>query len=249
MAQDRVFTIQGEVLDHYGRSAGVNGANGDRGYGSPRGEEFFYNGSVAQRFELGLIIAGAQGKGSFLPGSPPSEGLIPPPEVGTFTPVPQTYSNKIRDAFLTAWKMALDRNIEAMVPDGSGIYLSFSGDPWGIPGTVKGLYIQTFNNRTSLLALPDTLGIPLHARFITSPFLDILLFSEEYPLPGNVLRPLEPSYSGGDRFTRRLMEGFALYGLPLSDPMPRRSGGDPAVWQEAQRFTRGWIAGSLRENE
>jgi hypothetical protein len=256
MAQDRVFMVQGGVLDYYGKSLGLGGANGDRGYGSPRGEEFYYNGSIAQRFEQGLIVVDWQGTGAFLPGPPPSDGLEAPSEVGVFSPSPSSYTNTVRDAFLTAWKMALDRNIEAMVPDGEGIYISFSNDPWGIPGnTVKGLYIQTFNKRACLLALPDTPALPRHARFIASPFLDALLFPDDYPLPGGEgLEALGIHFPGGgadthnadaqSAFANRLMKGLALYGLPLSDPLPRRQDDPSKPWQEAQRFSRGWLAGS-----
>jgi hypothetical protein len=36
------------------------------------------------------------------------------------------------------------------------------------------------------------------------------------------------------------MEGIALYGFPLTDPLPYRAGED-SPWQEAQRFSRGWL--------
>jgi hypothetical protein len=249
MAQNRVFTVQGGVLDFYGKSAGVGGANGDMGYGSPRGEEFFYNGSTAQRFDLGIIIAGGNGKGAFVQEAPPSEGIIPPPEVGVFSSPPQSYNQGIRDAFLTAWKMALDRNIEAMIPDGPGVYAPFSNDPFGFPAPAEahGVYIQTFNGRTALLVLIDTAALPLHARFIMQPFLDVLLNPDDYSLPGSEgIVPLNVDSSGGDAFTRRLLKGFALYGLPLTDPLPGGPGRDSAYREEAQRFTRGWLAGSAK---
>jgi hypothetical protein len=251
MAQDRVFIVQGGVLDFYGKSAGMGGANGDTGYGSPRGEEFFYNGSIAQRFDLGIIIVDGNGQGTFVPGVPPSEGIAPPPEVGTFTSPPASYGDRVRDAFLTAWKMALDRNIEAMVPDGSGTYVSFSTDPFGFPDSgAKGIYVQTFNQRTALLVLIDTDALPLHARFIMPPFLDILLFPENYsPRDSKGLSALNVNFSGGDSFIRQLMRGFALYGLPLTDPLPGNPGdrNSSAYREEAQRFTRGWLAGSAKK--
>jgi hypothetical protein len=243
MAQDRVFMVQGGVLDYYGKSSGIGGANGDRGYGSPRGEEFYYNGSIAQRFEQGLILVDWEGKGSFFPEPPPSDGLEAPDAVGAFSSFPPSYHDAVRDAFLTAWKMALDRNIETMVPDGKGIYLPFSNNPWGIPGgAVRGLYIQTFNKRTCLLVLPDTLALPRHARFITAPFLDALLFPDD-PLPGSEgLEGLNINFSGGDEFFKRFMRGIALYGLPLSDPLPKRQDDPSRPWLETQRFSRGWLA-------
>jgi hypothetical protein len=204
--QSRVFIVDGEILNYYGISAGLNGANGNLGYGSPRGEKFFYNNnsnnSIAQRFDFGLIVIDQEGTGSFLPEEPPSGGLEPPPELGLFPELP--LNENIRDAFLTAWKMAQDRNVEAMVPDGPGQYLSgFSGDPvFSDAGELGGLYVQTFNGRSALLILPEAPGVPLHARFLGSPFLDAFITRE------------------GEDFVRQLMGGISVYGFPLTDPMP-----------------------------
>jgi hypothetical protein len=256
MAQDRVCIVQGGMLDFYGKSAGLGGANGDTGYGSPRGDEFLYNGGTAQRFELGVIAVDENGKSTFLPGTPPSEGVSPPPEVGMFASPSPGYGGRERDAFLTAWKMALDKNIEAeavsaaMVPDGPGVYVSFSPVSavglFGLPPSVsaKGLYVQTFNQKTAFLVLIDTEDLPFHARLLTPPFLDILLSPEGYPIPGSGDLPApDADFSGYDDFTRRLMKGFALYGLPLTDPLSSLPG-DAAYRNGAQRFTRGWLAGS-----
>jgi hypothetical protein len=246
MAQDRVFIVDGEILNYYGISAGLNGANGDMGYGSPRGEKFFYDNGIAQRFDLGLIVIDDQGKGSFLPGEPPSAGPEPPPDLGIFRDAPR--DGKIRDAFLTAWKMALDRNIE-MVPDGPGQYLSGSSrdSVSSGAGKLRGLYIQTFNRFGALLILPEASGVPPHARFLGSPFLELFLSPEGHSLPGTEgLEPEEAGLGGGDDFARRLMRGISLYGFPLTDPMPYRADGD-SPWQETQRFSRGWLRAGSRE--
>jgi hypothetical protein len=221
-SRKRVFIVDGEILNYYGTSAGIDGANGDIGYGSPRGEKFFYNNGIAQRFDRGLIVIDEDGKGSFLPEEPPSAGLEPPPELGIFPEAP--LNEKIRDAFLTAWTMALDRNVEAMVPDGPGQYLSgFSRNPVSSnTRELKGLYIQTFNGRGALLILPEAPGVPLHARFLGSPFLDAFI------------------PPGEDDFVPQLMEGISVYGFPLTDPLPYRAGEDSAQ-QEAQRFSGGWL--------
>jgi hypothetical protein len=244
-AQDRVFIVDGEILDYYGISAGADGANGDVGYGSPRGEKFFYtsgiNNGIAQRFDLGLIVIDEQGQGTFLPEEPPSVSVSPPEDLGIFPGAPR--SEKVREAFLAAWKMALDRNIEAMVPDGPGQYLSVSSrDSAALgAGELGGLYIQTFNRRSALLVLPEASGIPLHARFLGHPFLDALLSPEGYSPPGTeALAPEEIRFSGGDGFARHLMRGISLYGFPLTDPLPYRADGD-SPWQETQRFSRGWL--------
>jgi hypothetical protein len=222
----RVFIVDGEILDYYGISAGLNGANGDIGYGSPRGEKFVYNADdgstgIAQRFDHGLIVISGEGQGSFLPEEPPSLNREPPPELGSFPEAPE--NGEVRAAFLTAWKMALDRNIE-MVPDGPGQYLSgFSRDPDSPgAGNLEGLYIQTFNRRGALLILPESPGLPRHVRFLGPPFLGAFV-----------------SPKGGD-FVPQLREGIAKYGFPLTDPLPYRADEDSA-WQETQRFSRGWL--------
>lgn len=228
---NRVFIVDGEILDYYGTSAGRNGANGGIGYGSPRGEKFFYNGGIAQRFDHGLIVIDGEGRGRFVPEDhhPPSLDREPPPELGVFPEAPG--NGKVREAFITAWKTALDRAIEGaieMVPDGPGQYLSgFPYDPDSSPsGEPEGLYVQTFNNRGALIILPNVSGVPplppLHARVLLPPFL------------GAFISP------GGDDFARQLMGGVARYGFPLTDPLPYRAGED-LPWQEAQRFSGGWL--------
>ena len=134
-----------------------------------------------------------------------------------------------------------------MIPDYRGVYLPFESagnDPWGLPlggEHIKGLYVQTFNQRKILLLLPLAPGLPLHARFVTSPFLDILLFPERYSVRGTAnLQALDVQSGEGDGFMSRLVRGLALYGLPLSDPLPRRIDQN-SPWQEAQRFSRGWL--------
>jgi hypothetical protein len=235
---NRVFIVDGEILNYYGTSAGLKGANGDIGYGSPRGEQFFYNDGIAQRFDLGLIVIDGQGQGSFLPEEPPSSAPEPPPDLGVFQEAPR--DGKARDAFLTAWKMALDRNIE-MVPDGPGQYLSNSPNPGSSDaGELRGLYIQTFNQRGVLLMLPEAPGVPSHVRFVGQPFLEVFL-SPKRRLPGaEELEPGETMLNGGDGFARQILEGISLYGFPLTDPLPYRAGED-SPWQETQRFSRGWM--------
>jgi hypothetical protein len=247
---NRVFIVDGEILNYYGTSAGRNGANGDIGYGSPRGEKFFYKGGahsdgiangIAQRFDHGLIVIDEQGQGNFLPEDPPSSGVEFPPELGVFPEAPQ--NGNIRNAFLTAWEMALERNI-ALVPDGPGQYLSASRPGSSDDGTLRGLYIQTFNQRGVLLMLPEVSGLPLHIRFLGPPFLEIFLLPKGRFLPGaEGLEPEEIGLEGKDNFTRRLMGGISLYGFPLTDPLPYRADED-SPWQETQRFSRGWIRGS-----
>jgi hypothetical protein len=220
------------------------------GYGSPRGEPFFYNNGIAQRFDLGLIVIDKEGKGSFLPGEPPSVGLSPPSGTGVFSGAPQTDVERVRDAFFTAWKMALDRNIDALVPDGPGRYFPFSGVFLDSPGSVapengdvKGLYIQTFNRRSAVLVLTESSVLPFHVRFVASPFLDVLLYPDRYsPQGSGGLSSMDLRVNGGDDFTRRLLEGISLYGFPLTDPLPYTAERN-STWRETQRFSKGALSG------
>jgi len=254
---ERVFMVQGKILDHYGKSAGRNNANGNAGYGSPRGYEFLYKGKLAQRFDFGLITVDGEGKGAFLPEAPPSLELneaadIEVNPIGAFVYVPSAAAvgADIRSAFVTAWKMALDRGVETMTCDGSGQYLLFVNDAWDLSGVeaLKGLYIQTFNRRTIALVLPDSPLLPPYPRFIASPFLEVLLAPSRPVSGAETLKPLDIKFSGGDDFSRALMRGLALYGIPLTDPMPAAEGaeaaeeGKAAVWREFQRFSRGWLS-------
>ena len=245
--QARVFTVQGPILDFYGMSLGIGGANGNTGYGSPRGEEFFYNNGIAQRFDLGVIIIDESGTGRFIPEVPPSEDAGTPDYIGIFPE--ETGNDEIQKAFLGAWMLSLDRNIsgssQAMIPDGPGQYIAVTGGSrlLGFPAEdqgIKGLYLQTFNGREAVLLLVDSPGLPLHARFLGYPFLDILLVSEQYNIEGGeTVRPQNISFNGGDDFARRLMRGLAMFGVPLSDHVPQKTG--DGIWKNAQRFSRGWI--------
>jgi len=233
----RVFIVQGKLLDHYGKSGGINGANGVMGYGAPRGYEFLHEGKLAQRFDFGLITVDQEGHGTFFPESPPSLGLDVPPDIGVFAGA----LRDLRPAFITAWKMALDRGIGTMIPDGPGRRLSFLESSRDFPGgeTLRGLYVQTFNEQSILLVLPCSPVLPPYPRFIASPFLEALLSASRLP-GGENLVPSDSNVSGEDAFFRALLRGLALYGIPLTDPMPVP--GEVAPWREAQRFSRGWLA-------
>jgi len=242
---DRVFIVQGRILDYYGRSAGVNRANGNTGYGSPRGYEFFYDGNIMQRFDLGLISVDMAGNGSFYREDPPSLEYTASGDTGVFPPA--SAREDIRAAFIDACNMAIDRGYKRMEADGPGQYLGFSGAAWDFPGgdTVKGMYIQAFNNKSILLVLPDSSLLPAYPRLIASPFIEVLLHPADFRLlGGESLRALSVNYSGGDETARSLMLGLCLYGLPLTDPVAVKGGEGAAYpWQLAQRFSRGWLVG------
>ena len=105
--QRRAFTVQGDILDYYGRGSGLNGANGNTGFGSPRGEEFLYEEKIAQRFDHGLMVINENRKVEFIAETPPSEIYEIPEMLGFFPGSPD-----IQKIFITAWKIALDCNME-----------------------------------------------------------------------------------------------------------------------------------------
>lgn len=244
-ASSRVFLVQGGIMDYYGRSAGVNGANGKMGYGAPRGYEFFSDGRIAQRFDLGLISVDMAGKGSFYPEDPPSLEFSPSRDIGVFAGIPPR--GDISAAFIEACEMALDQGISAMEPDGQGQYIAFSGGSWDIPGgeTLKGVFFQSFNRRSILLVLPDSPLLPPYPRYIAPPFIDLLLRAGDYRILGtDGLKALDIKFGGGDALARSLMAGLSYYGIPLTDPVAVKGGeASSSPWQAAQRFSRGWLVG------
>jgi hypothetical protein len=78
-----VFIVRGPILDAYGKSGGIGGANGVAGYGPPLSDEFPYDGEndspdaargIAQCFGKGLIKVDASGQAAFIPREPPASG-------------------------------------------------------------------------------------------------------------------------------------------------------------------------------
>ena len=248
---DRVFIVQSRIMDQYGKSSGLRGANGKMGYGAPRGYEFFYDGKIAQRFDLGLISVDTEGRGSFLPEDPPSLEFSPSPDIGVFINADSLSKMPIQKdlqaAFIEVCVMALDQGIKSMVPDGEGQYLPITGGSWDFPDgeNLKGIYFQSFNRQSILLVLPDSSLLPPYPRFIAPPFIDVLLHSSDYSLLGaQYLKAMDIKYSGGDALAHSLMKGLSYYGVPLTDPVAVKGGeGSSSPWQAAQRFSRGWLVG------
>jgi hypothetical protein len=265
-AEGRVFIVRGPILDFYGRAAGLGGANGERGYGSPQGEEFYWDGGLAQRFDFGVMMIDKDGQGSFLPGAAPSAFVPAPPGLGRFSGEVSLPPEDLRSAFLGAWKTALDQNLvllsdtegaeeaplPSLIPDGPGMCLNLSGWSFplseGTPVEVRELYLQSFNNNTVVLLLPLAKELPPYPRLLRRPFLEALLAAGEGALlpgaeaiKGNPF-PAEILSRRNDDFIRKLLEGLSLYGIPLSDPMARnRSAAEGPPRTEAQRFSAGWI--------
>jgi hypothetical protein len=258
----RAFIVQGILMDAYGRSAGIGRANGAMGYGAPLGEDFLYEGQAAQRFEKGLLIVetlrddGRAGRIRFDPAE-----LPPPPEMlGVFAEGPER--EQVSEAFRAAWPLIFDTlaspSTEVKV-DAPGRALLFSAAPWQLPLgeagrlSIRGIYIQSLAEGRALLFLPDysaagaggtVIEAGLRARILVSPFLDALIAEEA--LPGSPA-PVDPPEESVGKQLDRILEGLTRYGIPLSNPLFRVEDGS---YIEAQRFSRGWIAGNgSQENE
>jgi hypothetical protein len=131
LAHDRVFMVQGEILDAYGQSAGLMGANGAAGYGAPCGNEFVYQGGIAQRFDFGLIAVNAEGRFVFSAGEAPSLTNPVPQNTGLFESGDSIA--RIRDAFESAWRTEIDRGLSPLEPDAPLFYVDFGDSPWFLP--------------------------------------------------------------------------------------------------------------------
>jgi hypothetical protein len=255
----RVYIVSGPILDFYGHSGGINGANGAAGYGPPRGNAFYFEGGLAQKFARGFIQVDREGKAAFIPAE---DGGTEAPE----QPRPH--------ALLRA-------ESRAAAPPGPAVperYLDFGAAPWpldfaGTTVSVGGIFLRFFEEAYQAEIRLDAPELSLPAVILRGPFLEALLGSDRARLPGaEALNPNEFSPPQGlDPTTRALLQGMALYGLPLTGEMPLErppvdeppvnappaggpSGGeapahDPPVLEpmvfepmvRAQRFSRGWL--------
>jgi hypothetical protein len=263
--QEKVFIIHGPILDAYGKSGGVGGANGAAGYGAPRGEEYRWGNGIAQRFDFGLIIIDGSGKSIFLQEDVPSVKEQIPAGVG--------------EIFRSAWINAVDRGFTALPNDGPVYYIDFP--PWTLTGgsgasgksfVLSGLYYQIFDEGKTLFIRgefpagflsggvgldPGSIGsVPENVRpgfgsvrVLTGPFLAALMSAHDKPIPGTEALAEDSLPAGftariaaqeNSAFARTLLRGIAHYGFPLSDAIPQKDDSGKG-WKEAQRFTRGWI--------
>ncbi|MDR2483690.1 MAG: hypothetical protein LBD08_08695 [Treponema sp.] len=230
---DAAFIVHGPILDFYGRSGGIGGANGAAGYGAPRSGVYYWNGGAAQRFEFGLIAIDPQGGPSFTPWE-----QEPPLEAPEFPGMDEWEAA----AFQAVWLRESAIHGGPLEADGPPVYFPFTAEFFGgdeaAPMRARGVYLQCFDQGRAVFAGLAAQGIPFAVRVIRSPFLDALVTAEV--LPGAEDCPAD--YAAPDVYrdsiTGALLEGMARYGVPLTDALPRRAGG---VWREAQRFSRGWI--------
>jgi hypothetical protein len=246
--QNRAFIVQGLILDLYGKSAGIDGANGILGYGYPLGNEFFYQRGRAQRFSRGLITIDGEGRAAFIPQTAPSTLTAPPSEIGVFP----GGSWMIREDFQLAWAVRIDQNDGLyMSPDGPVQRIAFTREPWILSTTkgpleIRGIYFQTFEQGQELFIFFESPDLSLQIRNLRAPFLDVLLWAPARLLPGaegagTTEGSAMPKVEIEDSFSQALIRGLSVYGLPLTDPMPKD---DEGRLVEAQRFSGGWMMGA-----
>jgi hypothetical protein len=128
------------------------------------------------------------------------------------------------------------------ISDGPAFQYNFD-EPWNIEtagGTIAatGLTIETFDGGAAVAVAVRAEGLPQNPRLLAGPFLAAILKSETVRLDGSVDLKRDVKVRASSAYLKALLEGFALYGLPLTDALPlkRESG-----FIEAQRFGRGWI--------
>ena len=135
LTQDKVFFVQGDILNMYGMGLGRGGANGAAGFGAPCGDEFVHKGKVAQYFDFGLLSFNDEGKPAFFPGTAPSLQNILTPLVGECeSPEPE-----ISWAFQTAWKTGINSGLSPLDPVTNVIEIDFQKNPWVLPVDVETL--------------------------------------------------------------------------------------------------------------
>jgi hypothetical protein len=220
------------------------------------GDEFYYRGGTVQRFEGGLVVVDGAGQGRFVPTADGAAAvdLTAPDSTAPDPGIPDQVRAAFRSTVSALPLGAAEAEpgaeqgaevpagvlagLKQLAPDAGVVFIDFSeGTVREIPGLGGvSLYLQSFNRGTAFLVLVDSPVLPFRARLLTGPFLDALLTAQTAPLPGTPDEAGTPSFQGTDTdpFLKALLEGFALYGLPLGDPLPRGAG-------EAQRFSRGWM--------
>ena len=259
LSHDRVFLVRGDILHAYGLGKGLKGANGAAGYGAPCGDEFLYQGRLAQRFDFGVLTFDEAGNPVFLPERAPSTE-------NAMSGLPRTggADDFVAGAFRAAWLNGIDSGLPLLEPDAQIVTVDFTGSPWILPvgtGTsgenerdstiaVRKIHYQEFGGGQALFILTEAalnisekaVNLPPYPRIATGNFLAALLSSGRRLEGADSLTPASlPLESAGiptDNLTRALLEGIALYGIPLSSVLPLS---DDAGVTEAQRFSRGWF--------
>ena len=258
-ASANVFSIHGPILDMYGKSAGYSRANGVAGYGVPLGETFYSKGAAVQRFSRGRMIIAPEGSRfsfeddlfAYTIGNLEAEEINK--EFGG-----RNIPLEVTNAFIYTWAFFMSE--KEGTSDGPIIKVSFS-KPWRLETgemsvTVNGFYYKSYNKSQDVLVIIDAEQLPLRAHYLYGPFLKAILSNKRL---SGLETQKKLGAAAGQGLGRSLADGFAVYGPPLSDPMPLPVSkirelssepinySDPAddapelLFMEAQRFARGWI--------
>ena len=240
-----IFTVSGIILDMYGRSAGYNRANGVVGYGYPLEDVYFFRGAAVQRFNRGRMIINREGsRFSFQADIMNSLLVNLNPEEKNRQFGGNNIPEEVTNAFAHSWAFIFSE--QDGESDSPLIRVAFSR-PWIIYAgleqiIINGFYYKSYNRGNDILVLTDSPQLPRRAYYLGGSILQLILSRRR--LPGILMeRPLG-SAAGSGGLGRSLAEGFAIYGPPLSNPLPRLNESEEnsqALFQEAQRFARGWI--------
>jgi hypothetical protein len=230
---------------------------------------YFSNGAAVQRFGRGRMIISKEGnRFSFEDDLFEStlENLNGEDMIREFGG--KNISQAIINAFAYAWAFTFSE--KEGIRDGPVNRVSFS-KPWIMEAgaekiAVNGFYYKSYNKARDVLVLLVSEQLPLRVHRLSGPVLQTILLGKK--LPG-LKTEKRMGGSSGSGLGSSLANGFALYGPPLSDPLPlpaekirellsgesRHSGSaeytgtehtEPLVipdvlFLEAQRFARGWI--------
>ena len=239
-----VFTVYGPVLDMYGKSGGYGRANGAAGYGVPLGEIFFSKGAAVQRFSRGRMIISKEGNRFSFEDDVLNyllENLTPEEMNREFGG--RNISQEAELAFAYAWAFSFSE--KEGISDGPIARAAFS-KPWILEAgqkkiAVNGFYYKSYNKANDVLVLLISEDLPHRVHKLGGPFLKTILSSKR--LSGLGLQR-KIGASAGSGLGKLLADGFAVYGPPLSDPLPlpnQNAETGEALFLEAQRFARGWI--------
>jgi hypothetical protein len=254
-----VFTVNGQILDMYGKSAGYARANGVTGYGIPLGEMHYSNGTAVQRFGRGRMIVSKEGN-RFSFEDDLFESML---ENLNSEEMAREFGGKditqaVINAFAYAWAFSFSE--KEGISDSPVNKVSFS-KPWIMEAgaekiSVNGFYYKSYNEARDILVLLVSEQLPLRVHRLSGPVLQTILLGKKI---AGLKTEKRMGGSSGSGLGKSLTDGFALYGPPLIDPLPlpaekirervSDSENDPELTEtipdvlflEAQRFAKGWI--------
>lgn len=194
LSGDRIFLVEGELLDAYGRGEGAGGANGPEGYGVPLSDAFSHPDGRAQRFSKGLLIVGPSRTRRFIPGQAPSAGAgTDMAAVG----LGEDGSSELLRPFRSSWRAAADSGRVPLGPDGP--VLSF---PW----EGGSLHLQTFGSGSWGLVSHRSGGENSRAFLVDAPVLSVLQQNLNIYGP-----PLTDPYPHAEGMAQRFLKGVLYY--------------------------------------